>query len=461
MLLWQELGGKLYIEVADTRTYLNAIEEWLATGEYGNLGYQEGRIPGYGAVYLLFRAWLPTPAAQTALVLLQILLSVLSTHLLGLLAVRAAGKDMAYWAVAIPKLLYLPLVKSALYLQTESLAVSLSLISLYLFVQAVKAGQTPRSWQMLGTSAGVAALTVFIKPVFLPFFALFGLAWLWGKISFARLALFATLLALPLAGWTLRNYLKYNKFILLQSSVYYNSTRFDSQNLVQSSSPGKLFYGPLEQQLPRYLMDIGADITWWNPEARELRWLLGSSPVAEFPFASWQLSTTGNDRLLLDSLRMEIAVLLPQQPDTVVACQRLHRVNRLTAQLRQNRLADWNLYRWIRVKTRLALAFVSHSGTVYLWGQAYAELNPLKKALKWLSSGLYVAILAGFGLVLVAGVALRHKPDWLMALVALLGVYLLAVYPLGFHLVEYRYIETALPFLLWVVAVAGVMRFPK
>lgn len=460
VLLWPELEGKIYIEVSDTRTYLGAIEEWLATGEYGNIGYQEGRIPGYGGVYLLFRWWLPTPAAQSGLVLLQILLTVLSTHLLGLLAARAAGRDLAYWVVVVPKLLYLPLAKSALYLQTESLAISFALISLYLFVRAVEAGSSPSSLRMLGFSAGVAALTVFIKPVFLPFFALFGVAWLWGRLSLGRIVLFGAMLAVPLAGWALRNYLKYDRLILMQSSVYYNSTRFDSPNLAQSTSPGKLFYGPHAQALPRYLMVIGADITWWNPQARELRWLLGMLPARDFPFAAWQLSQAGDDRPRLDSLRRVICALLPAQPDTALARARLDSVNRISAALLVARQSERSVWQQLQVKSRLALAFVAHSGTVYLWGRPYGELTLLEKALKWLSSGLYLGILLGFGLAVALGGILalirRRLPDWLTMLVTVLAVYLVAVYPLGFHLVEFRYLETALPFLFWVVGVSGV-----
>jgi len=459
-LLWPKLGGKLYIEVADTRTYLTAVEEWLATGEYGNLGYQEGRIPGYGALYLLFAAWLPTEAARTALVLLQILLTLLSTHLLGLLAVRAAQKGVAYWAVVVPKLLYLPLVKSALYLQTESAAVALSLTSLYLFVRMIDEGNSTHARRWLVGAATVAALTVFVKPIFLLFFGLFGVAWLLGVVSLGRMTVFAGILVLPLAGWALRNYLKYDKFILLQSSVYYNSTRFDAQNLAHSTSPGKLFYGPHAQELPRYLMTIGADITWWNPQARELRWLLGEVPVHDFPFQPWQLARPAEDRLRLDSLRRVIVALLPPQPDTALARARLDSVNRIAAKLRLSLQQEPSLQRWGRVKSRLAYDFVAHSGTVNLWGQPYAELNLLQKGLKWLASGLYLAILLAFGLVLFWGLwswaRLGNKPHWLVLLVTLLGGYLLCIYPLGFHLVEYRYIETALPFLIWVVGVEAV-----
>ncbi|HET6824260.1 MAG TPA: glycosyltransferase family 39 protein [Anaerolineales bacterium] len=158
-------------------------------------------------------------------------------------------------------------------LMTETFSVVLILLTLYLSIE-LKENPTPMRWVGLGLSLGLAAL--FRQTVLL--FAPFLLVWLFMElrargIRWWHFVLPVMIIFLMISPWTLRNYLVYREFLLLNSNAGYALYASNNPNLgtnwrnelVVVPVPEELA-GQNEAQLDRALTKKGIEFILADPE---------------------------------------------------------------------------------------------------------------------------------------------------------------------------------------------------
>jgi 4-amino-4-deoxy-L-arabinose transferase-like glycosyltransferase len=175
-------------------------------------------------------------------------------------------------------------------LMTETFSIVLILVSIYLALE-VKEKPTPVRWAMLGLALGAAALLRQTVLLFVPFLLL----WLlWelrkGGIRWWYVVLPIVTTVLMIAPWTVRNYLVYHQFLLLNSNAGYALYASNNPNmgtdwrneLVVVPVPKELA-GQNEAQLDRALTRKGLENILADPK-RDL--LLDLNKTLEY-FRFW------------------------------------------------------------------------------------------------------------------------------------------------------------------------------
>jgi 4-amino-4-deoxy-L-arabinose transferase-like glycosyltransferase len=158
-------------------------------------------------------------------------------------------------------------------LMTETFSIVLILVSLYLALE-VKEKPTPLRWAMLGLSLGVAALLRQTVLLFVPFL----LVWLLWElkqegIRWWYVAVPVAAIILMIVPWTVRNYLVYHQFLLLNSNAGYAFYASNNPNmetdwrneLVVVPVPKELA-GKNEAQLDRALTQKGFESILEDPK---------------------------------------------------------------------------------------------------------------------------------------------------------------------------------------------------
>ena len=158
-------------------------------------------------------------------------------------------------------------------LMTETFSVVLILLTLYLSIE-LKENPTPMRWVGLGLSLGLAALLRQTVLLFAPFL----LVWLFMElrargIRWWHFVLPVMIIFLMISPWTLRNYLVYREFLLLNSNAGYALYASNNPNLgtnwrnelVVVPVPEELA-GQNEAQLDRALTKKGIEFILADPE---------------------------------------------------------------------------------------------------------------------------------------------------------------------------------------------------
>jgi 4-amino-4-deoxy-L-arabinose transferase-like glycosyltransferase len=158
-------------------------------------------------------------------------------------------------------------------LMTETFSVVLILLTLYLSIE-LKENPTPFRWVALGLSLGLAALLRQTVLLFTPFL----LFWLFLEqrargIRWWHFALPVVIIFLVISPWTLRNYLAYREFLLLNSNAGYALYASNNPNLgtnwhnelVVVPVPEELA-GQNEAQLDRALTQKGVEFILADPK---------------------------------------------------------------------------------------------------------------------------------------------------------------------------------------------------
>jgi 4-amino-4-deoxy-L-arabinose transferase-like glycosyltransferase len=168
-------------------------------------------------------------------------------------------------------------------LMTETFSIVLILLTLYLSIE-LKENPTPMRWVGLGLSLGLAALLRQTVLLFAPFL----LFWLFMELKARGIrwwyfALPVVIIFLVISPWTLRNYLAYREFLLLNSNAGYALYASNNPNLgtdwrnelVVVPVPEELA-GQNEAQLDRALTQKGLEIILADPN-RYLRLTLNKT----------------------------------------------------------------------------------------------------------------------------------------------------------------------------------------
>lgn len=182
----------------DTESYLNPVDNYLLTGEFNTY-----RMPGYGMVYFIFRAFFSDALAKSLIIFLQIVLSSVSVYVLGLISNRLIKNSffVSYFLYLIST--YVSIYDQ--YLLTESLTTSVLILCVFILLYS------NRSIFNLLLSGIMATWLFFLKPV-MGVFVIISFFYL-----FTRKVKHALIFILPFiiseSGWIIRNYSKHNEIM--------------------------------------------------------------------------------------------------------------------------------------------------------------------------------------------------------------------------------------------------------
>lgn len=217
-----------FVSSGDTRSYYEPMERY-ARGEGYSVAHELTkqvvpagfRMPGLLPFYGTFRLFFSESESKVAMIWLQIALSFLTLWLVGQLALWLipdddfAGLTMLIWSLSSLYQIY------SFFGLSESLSAFTFMFSVFFLLRFLRNGAL---W-LLVASGSLLGLSIFIRPVVgfnLLLFSILIVAVRWkpnsGKLiqHIKRLALFGIVPALMITGWTVRNFLTFEKFIPLQ-----------------------------------------------------------------------------------------------------------------------------------------------------------------------------------------------------------------------------------------------------
>lgn len=247
---------QLYIDAGDTDSYIQPIEQLLTKGRYiGDPDKPDtaaGRMPGYGLTYLGPRLFLSVAASKSALVLVQAILSGASTYYLALCAFLWFRRRDVFYATLVLYGTNLFVSVWDNYILTESLAASAVIFLMY---SLFRFRERQRQISLLQAAFWYAYL-VFLRPFTVPIFAAAAFI-VWSvhrrsersiRMAVVDLFLVASIFLASDLGWMLRNYAALGRAVPLQ---------------VDTTAGYQ--YSEGELSLRAWLVSIGQDPTWWQP----------------------------------------------------------------------------------------------------------------------------------------------------------------------------------------------------
>lgn len=184
------------------------------------------RMPGY-ALLLAPALWLfGLDGGLNSIVLLQLIFSAISAYLLAHLIYLLTKSKAAFWAFLAIYLLSAYVSKFAFVIMSESMSISLLIIVLYCSYRvAQREWESPLVFLVMGVGMTAA---IFMRPFFIPFFALiaFYLIWhvIWKPNALVALSLFLMPFIIAESVWITRNYYNTGKYIPLETSSDYSKT---------------------------------------------------------------------------------------------------------------------------------------------------------------------------------------------------------------------------------------------
>lgn len=287
---------QLYVDAFDTKSYLLPVENLLARGEYIE-DFSEPlsrviRMPGYGAIYLVFRMAADAETAKNLLVLLQLIASGMATYCLALIGYRLTGKPVVFYVTFFLYAFSTFLSMYDMFVLTESLAASAVVYSLYFILSSIK-GSKDGAWEVgygsLMGAGGLLALAVFMRPViaflFVPY-AGFVFCTVWAALSreekawypklkrtVAPLVALGSVFVVGELAWVARNYAALGTFVPAQYNSWAQTT----------GEPEK----DVEYHSLKWIRAVGGDCIFYEPNSLA-SWLFAN----EFCGEDYQLPAT-------------------------------------------------------------------------------------------------------------------------------------------------------------------------
>jgi hypothetical protein len=432
-----------YQDSGDTVSYLQPIDNLLATGEYvgdpQNPATRAFRMPAYGFTYLALRLLVGGDMAKTALILLQVVVSGLSVYFVARIAhaVRPArgvfvGAFLLYGLSSFVSVF-------DFYVLTESLATS----SLVFCVHALFRYQETRRMTHAFWAGVLFTYAFFLRPFLAPLVLPFA-TYLWlvsppadapparGRPPALRAVLAFLASALVAEGlWVGRNQLRYGRPVFFQTSM---------QGVLQ----------PPDHAAIEWIKSFGGDFAWWRPGATGT-WLREDSPLQSEPH------------------EIPAAILGPgcELPVILQARTRYSEFQREADAERRRRLAppittvfDRCREQYVKrnpldhhftARLRLLRTFVVHGGPILPFGSFESlERWSWPFLIKLSQVGLYWVILVG-GMIGLAPIGASRRLEALP--VVAVPVFVLLLFPFVLRMVEARYLCPAYPFLAVAAAV--------
>lgn len=419
-----KLPAPIAICTGDCDRYVLPIDHLVEHGQYD----PDFRMPGYGAAYMLFRAWLPQHRAMDALTLLQLLLDALATVLLARCALRMTGSAAAHHLAFALYGLASTISGFNPFILTESLCASVMVMALY-FLLAYLHDARPRDGVLAGA---LVTWAYFMRPIMLPLlllvlFLLVRTAW---RSTGGRWT--AVLYVLPFllaqGAWTLRNHAVHDRWFLMTRTKYY-----------PGYTPGQMaswtLVGTFDDIAARYFLP---DVGWPNRQAPTLSF-------ADLPIPPEILTPEVTMDSLVALRTYGLVIEDPTaDPDLRRQCDSLFKAkaDRYAASIRRHHPFIVH----VRTPARLAARHIFRSSGVYnLFLRPFGQLPPWAKALKLSHMAVYLVALYG-ALGLLALAVIRRNTAHLLLAAAL--AYGMLVHPVIIGIGDVRYLYAFYPLIV-------------
>jgi hypothetical protein len=427
-------AGWLFVESGDAALYLDPIDHLIEHGAYKD----DYRMPGVGAPYFLLRQFLSPEASRQAMVVMQWLLSGITTYILALLAWRLTGRHLAGLVVYI---VFLVSAYSAWFdsvISSDSLSTSAMILHAWLLHRAV----AEKRRDLLLAAGIMIAWLIFLRPISLLLLAPAAyVTWrYWDDKRRWRMAVLVLVPFLVLDSvWTIRNWQVNHRFRPLTNQGYQPD----------------YFMREIRGHAMQFIQCYGGDYIWWNPHA-DIRWFgiwkggaaldnEGRDAKEPPPYAY----VDGYDRDSLASIGERVRViesgaLTPE--DSLRAVEEVNaRFDRYTALYREKAPFQYHVMSRLRMFRNL----MGQHGTESMILQPFAELPFGLKLFKMLQAALFITVYGLFWLALpVLAWQWRKDRTLLRVLIPSTALYLTLIFPLGLRMCEWRYLALQFPFVL-------------
>ncbi|MDP2921175.1 MAG: hypothetical protein Q8O12_02220 [Candidatus Omnitrophota bacterium] len=444
--------GLFYAIAGDTGYYINPIENLLKAGIYD----PDFRMPGYGAIYFLFRVIFSKEISLNLLVFAQLFLSALSVYILALIVKEIFNSTKWFYISFYAYLVSTYVSIFDIFILTESFIISSLIFSVFYLVKAIN----KLNYTALFLSGIFLAWCVFLRPVCLPLFGffIFLLTVIWKrehKYNYYKIAKGVFIFLLPFllieSVWIARNYKVHRAIIPMQTHLMYPDQIND-----------KVF-----MSLFLFVQSWGGDFSWWDPKA-EINWfeyidnredLKRQIKNVDFPKYIYTSKFDNKDLL---AIKEYIALLkdksLPKDKRDEYAQIVANSVNEYTHSIKKEKPYVYYVY----APLRLFVKFLFHSGTYNLFNRTYAKLNVIELMFKVLMSLIYIFVVIG-GSIGILILFFRNYVINKKLLIPVLSLYFITIFPFVFRYCEYRYFAIGYPFMLicalyFCLAVCGAKR---
>jgi len=395
-----------------------------------------GRMPGYEVALVIFNSFLNPTLALYAVIITQILFSVISTYCLALIAKSVFKSNLVFYIAFFLYALNTYITVFDVSILTESLAISTFIISFYLIIK-------PHKNLSSNLLAGVLLCwSIFMRQYIAPFFFLFVLyiilhEYLANKGNFKNLAIATLSFTLPFLiadlVWITRNYVEKEKFIPLVDDLhagYEYPQRFKS--------------------LMSFVQAWGGDLVHWNPKAEITPFI--NSGISHLNKSYNDINSLPDyiytSQYNLDSLKLLQKHYRQLDLDVLPTAEKKELNSRVISSLtsyEQSFKDEKPLYYFFFARFRLLYKFVVHSGTYNISDKPLSEQNLIQKLFKGFYTFLYWCTLLG-GLAGTV-VMLKKGKNVEILLVIISAYYMLLLCPFVLRRIEYRYFVLSYAFL--------------
>ncbi|WP_022825551.1 hypothetical protein [Hymenobacter norwichensis] len=417
----------------DTVAYFQAIENLLTHGHYTHiLNYlpaYAGRMPGYGAVYGLFRLFLSPTLAYDAVILAQMVLALVALYYLGLLTYQLTKRRLVAYAIMLLHAISPYGAQADLFLLTESFAASALVIGTYYCLLGVMA---PTRQNMLLAGSWLAWV-VFLRPYMAPLLGLWPSVHIYHSYrqqSWRQLLQPSVLLILPFlvvdCAWTARNWLVSQQFVPLQTA--YAGIPFPDDYLAAR----------------RFAAALGEDPVEWNSTSL-MSWLIRPITAPQTAPQSWQLTQHGT----YDSLRWVRQQLQAPPPKVLLSTDPHIRGNQQAAAALRRfhdavvREKPWLYYVVAPVRLTYYLVLTGGGNSIFAW--PFSELAIWQKVIRLLFTCTHW-LLMGASLCSYIWWPQRASTGWLLVRVP--PIFLILLFVVILRYVEARYFIVVYPLAL-------------
>ena len=428
---YHDIAGIWGATMGDDSSYIVPIDNLLKHGVYS----PDYRMPGYGAVYLLFRLFFSQAGACNSLLVLQLILAASSVYYLALAAKYLFKKDSVFYAV-----FYLFLLSSFsnffdAYIGSESLCTSLLIFSIYFFVRYFQAKKD----KYLFFSGLFATWAIFTRPVFIGLLAICCLLILIHKSTNFKtksksIFLFLIVFVLCEGSWIYRNYETHEQFLPATTSG-----EFYPEDVASYLQP--LFEFTESWGGVCSLTNKPPDINWFQYH------YAGQTPITHFDSLPDNIYTSAYNKDSLLRLKKMIKDL--QNPSIDKATVSAYQLE-LQTKFNQYGLAfkrEKPFVYFVKAPMKMicAMLYCSITRNYLNRGQSVPFLGSFITAINYL---IYLTIvLSGLIGVLVLTISGIKKLSYLLV-IPLTPLYILLVHPFIFRFFDPRFLMPVFPFLI-------------
>ncbi|MFZ6665286.1 hypothetical protein [Peijinzhouia sedimentorum] len=446
------------IQQNDYYMFLGVVDNYFKTGVYelyeGSNEAFAGRLPGYSMPYLFLRHIFPQSISLFIIISLQILLSVISVYLLALLSIKWFRTENYFISIIIIFSISTYTSIYDLFTLAESFSVSAVIFGFYLLTIGLK-----RQSKIFLLYSGVfVAWAIFLRPflglliLFIPIIIFVYLLKSHPHIrlinNVKRVLIFAIPFIVFESVWIGRNYIEFNRFIPLETSL--------------SESYGDFgLYGKAALGIRKLINSYGGDSAefrtgsdaWWFHHAED-------SELDSFNFPEWIFEIEEVNRNTLIEIRNLYHLSIKNQ-DSELGRRANLKAESLALHLSDN-IKSNAPFRYYLVNNLLRTGrFIFTNGTYLLPLPSFSEMTILQKLIKLFYYAMYFTVL----ITGLTGILLRtfNVDKWsdlpFMLSVALFLSLVIAIIFVG-DIIENRYFISMYPFLL-VFGIYAIDRFRK